>query len=329
MTESPAKPTTPEPLEGALTGADDRLLLNHWLPPQEGIVPRVRIGQRWISVLWALPIGAAALIVLIAIAQSLRELPERAGVHQAISGHRPGRTVGRLRLSLVAAASAFRQHVLHAVHHPGRHPDPGRSPAALLEAGLHAGNRLVPLPGSGPERAGVDLQGRFRHHSRHGWAFPGVRHSLGLARWWHFSVNLLWVINGVLFYALLFSTDQWRRLVPMTWGVFPAALSTAIQYASLNFPVDHSWTRYNGLQQLSYFVTVFIAAPVSIATGPDAEPGDLEQAGLVRKGVQPAGDAVGPFPLVRLVRAVHPGARDHGVRHRPAAKHQPHVRRRR
>ena len=31
--------------------------------------------------------------------------------------------------------------------------------------------------------------------------------------------------------------------------------------------MDHSWTRYNGLQQLSYFTTVFIAAPVSIATG--------------------------------------------------------------
>ena len=82
-----------------------------------------------------------------------------------------------------------------------------------------------------------------------------------------FLVNLLWLINGVAFYALLFSTDQWRRLVPLTWEVFPAALSTAIQYASLNFPVDHSWTRYNGLQQLSYFITVFVAAPVSIATG--------------------------------------------------------------
>jgi DMSO/TMAO reductase YedYZ molybdopterin-dependent catalytic subunit len=53
----------------------------------------------------------------------------------------------------------------------------------------------------------------------------------------------------------------------LTWEVFPAALSTAIQYASLNFPVDHSWTRYNGLQQLSYFVTVFVAAPLSIVTG--------------------------------------------------------------
>ena len=49
---------------------------------------------------------------------------------------------------------------------------------------------------------------------------PGLRHTLGLSRWWHFSVNLLWLINGVAFYLLLFSTDQWRRLVPLTWEVF-------------------------------------------------------------------------------------------------------------
>lgn len=54
--------------------------------------------------------------------------------------------------------------------------------------------------------------------------------------------------------------------MPFTWEVFPAALSTS-QYASLNFLGESSWTRYNGLQQLSYFVTVFVAAPVSILTG--------------------------------------------------------------
>jgi len=96
---------------------------------------------------------------------------------------------------------------------------------------------------------------------------PGLRHTIGLARWWHFSIDLLWVINGIVFYVLLFWTEQWRRLVPLTWGVFPNALSTALQYASLNFPVDQGWTRYNGLQQLTYFITVFIAAPTSIITG--------------------------------------------------------------
>ena len=115
-----------------------------------------------------------------------------------------------------------------------------------------------------------------------GWlGIPGIRHSIGLARWWHFSVNLLWVLNGVAFYVLLFATNQWLRLVPVTWDVFPNAVSTAIQYASLDFPVDHSWTRYNGLQQLSYFITVFIAAPVSIATGLMQSPAISNRLGLL------------------------------------------------
>ena len=63
---------------------------------------------------------------------------------------------------------------------------------------------------------------------------PGLRYTLGLSRRWHFSINLLWVINCVAFYALLFPTDQWLRLVPLTCEVFPAALSTTIQYASLS-----------------------------------------------------------------------------------------------
>jgi len=46
-------------------------------------------------------------------------------------------------------------------------------------------------------------------------SIPGAIPS-GLSRWWHFSVNLLWLINGVAFYVPLFSTHRWRRLVPLT-----------------------------------------------------------------------------------------------------------------
>ena len=63
-------------IASTLSAADDRIVMSEWLPPQEGIVPRIRIGRRWISILWVLPIGAAAFILLIALAQSLRELPE-------------------------------------------------------------------------------------------------------------------------------------------------------------------------------------------------------------------------------------------------------------
>jgi methionine sulfoxide reductase catalytic subunit len=57
------------------------------------------------------------------------------------------------------------------------------------------------------------------------------------------------------------------RLVPTTWELFPNVASTALQYLSLTFPAEESWTRYNSLQQLTYFITVFVAAPTSILTG--------------------------------------------------------------
>ena len=41
---------------------------------------------------------------------------------------------------------------------------------------------------------------------------PGIRHSVRPARWWHFSINLLWVLNGAAFYGMLPSTwDQRGR----------------------------------------------------------------------------------------------------------------------
>jgi hypothetical protein len=55
-----------------LSAADDRLRLSAWLPPQEGVIPRVRLGSRWINVLWALPLVVALLILGVAVAQQLR-----------------------------------------------------------------------------------------------------------------------------------------------------------------------------------------------------------------------------------------------------------------
>ena len=48
-----------------------------------------------------------------------------------------------------------------------------------------------------------------------GWiGIPGLRHSIGLARWWHLGADMLWLLNGLVFYILLFSTGHWQRLVP-------------------------------------------------------------------------------------------------------------------
>lgn len=44
---------------------------------------------------------------------------------------------------------------------------------------------------------------------------------IGLYHWLHFSIDTLWVLNGVIFIVLLFVTGQWMRIVPTSWEVFP------------------------------------------------------------------------------------------------------------
>ena len=75
------------------------------------------------------------------------------------------------------------------------------------------------------------------------------------------------MINGVVFVVLLFTTGHWLRLVPTSWEVFPNALSAGLQYVSFDWPTDNGWVNYNSLQQLAYFTTVFLAAPLAAITG--------------------------------------------------------------
>ncbi|MEV8135096.1 cytochrome b/b6 domain-containing protein [Microbacterium aurantiacum] len=85
--------------------------------------------------------------------------------------------------------------------------------------------------------------------------------------WFHQSLDVLWVVNGIVFVVLLFATGQWMRIVPTSWEVFPNLLSAGLQYVSLDWPTENGWVNYNSLQQLAYFSTVFIAAPLAIITG--------------------------------------------------------------
>ena len=68
-------PRQHDPLAKSLSPADDRVRPDEWLPPQAGVVPKIRIGQRWINVLWLLPLIFVLLVIAVAVAQALRELP--------------------------------------------------------------------------------------------------------------------------------------------------------------------------------------------------------------------------------------------------------------
>ncbi len=93
------------------------------------------------------------------------------------------------------------------------------------------------------------------------------QHKVSITVWLHQGLDLFWMLNGVVFVVLLFSTGQWMRIVPTSWDVFPNAVSATLQYLSMNWPTENGWVDYNALQQLAYFATVFLAAPLAAATG--------------------------------------------------------------
>ncbi|HXT43562.1 MAG TPA: molybdopterin-dependent oxidoreductase [Pseudonocardiaceae bacterium] len=97
---------------------------------------------------------------------------------------------------------------------------------------------------------------------------PGGRHTIGVARHWHFLFDILFVLTGGVYAAFLFSTPWLHRLLPTHASLVPEAVSCAVTYASLHFPIGASgFFRYDALQQLTYFSVIFILAPLAILTG--------------------------------------------------------------
>ncbi len=104
-------------------------------------------------------------------------------------------------------------------------------------------------------------------------ALPGYRHTVGVARSWHFIDVYGFLITGVIFICLLFMTDQWRRLVPTSGIVVIQAWNTFVHYANLHLPPEpDGFYGYNALQQLAYFAVVFVFGPLQIMTGISMSP---------------------------------------------------------
>jgi thiosulfate reductase cytochrome b subunit len=254
-----------------LTRGEDRIDRTTWaggIAPEHAIAPRLRVGRdKWFNVLWLLPIGFVLLIALIAVAQALRTVPgvqhfiarypgEVLPAHAAADAGIPSWVGWQHFVNLFFMAFILRSGWQILCDHPRlywtRHSQPGVE-----------WMRIAPPSPDDPlwtaKQDSVNLPRQV--------GLPGLRHSIGLARWWHLSVDLLWLVNGIVFYVMIFATPQWRRLVPTSWAVFPNALSTLIQYLSLDLPANHGWVAYNSLQLIAYFITVFVAAPLALITG--------------------------------------------------------------
>jgi thiosulfate reductase cytochrome b subunit len=192
--------------------------------------------KRMLSVLWKVLLALFALALLIVLAQTLRQLP---AVQDFISRF-PGESTLPAETPIGFPAWLGWQHFLNTIFI-----------LLIIRTGWQV-------------RTNQRVQGFWTSKRVAKGAPP---HKISLTLWLHLSLDLLWVLNGVLFFVLLFATGQWARIVPTTWDVFPNAVSAALQYASLTWPVENGWVNYNALQLLFYFVTVFVAAPLAIASG--------------------------------------------------------------
>jgi thiosulfate reductase cytochrome b subunit len=237
------------------------------VPAQYGVAPRIRIGRsKWFNLLWLVPIGVVLLIAGSAVAKGLREIPAvQDFMHQfpGTSELPSNAPVGfpawlgwQHFLNLFLMLFIIRSGVTIMADHPRfywtRHSTPGKDWFRMQK----------PVPSDPLYTAKQDSI-----TLPNGVGLPGRRHSIGLARWWHLGVDTLWLLNGIVFFVLIFTTGQWMRLVPLHWDVIPNAISVAIQYLSLDWPTETGWSNYNSLQLIAYFITVFIAAPAALITG--------------------------------------------------------------
>ena len=261
----------PEEYRRQLTSGEDVIDPATWagsIPQVNGIAPRVRLGRsKWFNLLWLLPIGFLSLLIAVAVAKGLRGDPSvERFIHRypgTIPSTHPDATTGfpgwarwQHFFNLFLIVFIIRSGIQILSDHPRlywtRHCTPGRDWFRIQ-------NEVPPDPLWTAKQDSISLPGQV--------GLPGLRHSIGLARWWHLGIDALWLLNGQIFLVLLFATGRWQRLVPSSWDVFPNALSVLIQYLSLDWPAENGWAAYNGLQLIAYFITVFVAAPLALITG--------------------------------------------------------------
>jgi sulfoxide reductase catalytic subunit YedY len=97
---------------------------------------------------------------------------------------------------------------------------------------------------------------------------PGYRHTIGIARVWHFIDVHGFIATGILFIVMLLTTEQWKRIVPTSPVVLAQAWNTFVHYATFHLPPEpNGFYGYNALQQIAYFTVVFVFGPLAILTG--------------------------------------------------------------
>lgn len=96
---------------------------------------------------------------------------------------------------------------------------------------------------------------------------PDKKYSFGIGRHWHLFSVIFWVTNGFVYLTCLFPTNNYHRLIPRSWDIFPRAWGAFIDLLHFQIPDQSAFHPYNPLQQLSYAFVIFILAPLAMISG--------------------------------------------------------------
>ncbi|MGH3849089.1 MAG: cytochrome b/b6 domain-containing protein, partial [Pseudonocardiaceae bacterium] len=102
-------------------------------------------------------------------------------------------------------------------------------------------------------------------------ALPG-RKNLGLGRHWHFMTVQFWILTGAVYLALVFATGYWHYLIPTRWSIIPDSIKAVGTYLHFQLPSTIPGQPFEPAQKLSYFLVIFVLAPLQIATGAAMSP---------------------------------------------------------
>lgn len=221
--------------------------------------------SKWFPLVWAIPAVVVALALVVLLAQWLRTLPEI----QSFLADYPGEVAPPEGTPIGFPAWLNWSHFLNSL-----------LILLIIRTGWQV--RTTQRPAAHWTRNNTGLL-----------RTKGKPTKISIDLWLHLTLDALWVLNGIVFYILLFATGQWLRVVPTTWEHVPNALSAGLQYASLNWPHENGWVNYNSLQLIAYFVTIFVATPLAIATG------------IRMSGAWPKDAAINRLYPVELARAIH------------------------
>ena len=103
---------------------------------------------------------------------------------------------------------------------------------------------------------------------------PSFR-DLAAGRRWHFFIAWIFVINGLVYLFLGFSSRHIQRdLAPRPDELKPKhLLKEIVHHAQLKVPRGEASKRYNTLQKLAYLSVIFVLLPLMVLTGLTMSPG--------------------------------------------------------